>query len=201
MIRNSNILNWHISFIAIAMILNSCAINIELTSQRTALEKQMLGEYKDYPDELYMISTIRDLNDHDDLKEKEKKKFEKAKMNRIFNLDDLEELKKGQIIGERSDGKIAILPTNLGLVGKAPKEKLKLANLLVKEENLDRETIWAYTIENNPNLTEDNYDQLKKTYATQQKIQAKPGYWVQNDNGQWQQISVEKKQQEPSDAP
>ena len=168
--------------IFLSLSLSSCAINFELTSQRTALENQILGTYEEIDSELYMISSVRGIEDSSSSKNN-RVKF--SRQNQIFNRDDIDELKSDQILGETYEGTIMVLPSGKGLVSQATKKKLSLARILVKEENRDRTVIWKNTIEENQNLTMSDMGKVRETYALQIFEKAKAGHWFRRKAEGW----------------
>ena len=161
--------------------LASCSINFELTSQRTALENQMLGEHQELDDELYMISSVRGLEKES--QDPDRKNL--AQQNQLFNQDDLEELKEKQIIGEKQNGTISLVPKAVTSVSTSKKENI-LAKILIKEENHDRMVIWKSTIKIKPELTIQDLPKLRKNYNDQIYKSSKPGLWFEI-NGRWKQ--------------
>lgn len=167
--------------------LQGCAINFEITSQRTALENQMLGEYKDINSDLYLISSVRAMDQVAQNGPDVTKNAKQAQQNRIYNQDDIDELKNLQILGERADGMLTILPAGTGLVQKATSAQKELAKILVNEENHDRRVIWQFTISENANLKQSDLDKVKETFAKQVLAKAKEGHWFQSEAAGWYQ--------------
>ncbi len=180
-----------IYLLAVVLTNASCAINFEITSQRTALENQMLGTYQDTDRELYVISSVRSLDKQAQGEVSVADKAKLARQNQIFNQDDIDELKNLQIIGETDDGDLKLLPGNIGLAAKATADQNSLANLMVTEENHDREIIWQHTIASNENLKPTDLDKVRRTYAAQMLKNAKPGQWFFASGSGWYQKTGE----------
>ena len=85
-------------------LLCSCTFNVNLTSQRTALENQIIGSQKQLDHDLILISSVRALDEDGQVKENDfsvsHERALQAKQNRQFNQDDILELKSNEIIGE-----------------------------------------------------------------------------------------------------
>lgn len=175
-------------------LLTGCAINFELTSQRTALENQILGSYEELDDDLLLVSSVRALDESGKKKEITVSSLQvdalRARQNQQFNKDDLDEFKTKQMIGEVADGTLALLPAGRGLVAKAQKKELSLARLLVKEENHDRRIVWRRIIELNENLKASDMPKVRKTYADQIFKKAPAGHWFKRETGNWIQKSA-----------
>ena len=150
----------------------------------------MLGEYQELDNELYMISSVRSLDGNSSAKSIPPHIF--SQQNQQFNIDDIDELKKEQILGETSQGELRILPPGIGLVNQASIQKRQLASILVKEENHDRNILWKHTIATKDNLTNRDLKQLKESYA-KQIFQASPtGMWFLQSNNKWlQKVDIE----------
>lgn len=181
----------YLVFLLIFLFSQGCAINFELTSQRTALEKQILGSYEELDDDLLMISSVRALDEEGkkkgyDLSDLQMKAL-KAKQNQQFNRDDIDELKNDQILGENSRGYLSVLPKGVGLINTTTKKRLNLAKLLTKEENHDREIVWARIIQLNENLSKKDIPKIRETFAKQAYQDAPAGHWFQGKSGIWKQ--------------
>jgi len=179
-------------FTLIAIVVTGCSFKFELTSQRTALENQIMGTYKELDEDLVLVSTVKAKDQEeeaaeDNTKSLTKSKVDKAKQNQEFNQDDLNELKDEQILGEMLNGGITLLPSGIGLVAQATEVQVKLAKLLVFEENRDRKTVWRRIIQESQDLSEQNLKDIIQEYVRLQQRKAKQGHWFQDDNGQWQQ--------------
>lgn len=167
----------------VACCLCACSISIkgiEVPTAKTDLEKQVLGEYRSVDNELILMSTVRD----------RKSQFfanvdltELAKQNQKFNQDDLEELKNLQILGEGNDGKIKLVPTEVSKIAKPKAKIIRLARIILDEENADRMLLWQHTLtKSEASLT---LLQVQKTYRDVKRKQSTVGQWYQDDNGNW----------------
>ena len=157
----------------------------------------MLGEYQELNDELYMISSVRALENKQPAQDGQEAQAQRARQNQLYNLDDIDELKNLQILGETHEGKLTILPQSKGFVAKATPKQLNLARILVTEENYDREIIWKHTIATNENLSKKDLLKVKKTYAKQIYQKSKSGHWYKNDSGVWTQKSQTQQDSKP----
>lgn len=167
--------------------LGACAFNFEITSQRTALENQVLGTYADIEDQVPIKRKIAGPEETTDKpKAADLSPTEFAKLNQQFNKPDIDDLKNDQIIGESGIGDLAILPKGVGLAAKAEKQRLKLADLLVSEENRDRSVLFRARIEEN-DVERAQWENLKNEVIRQLREDLKTGQWYQDEKGRWQQ--------------
>jgi len=170
------------------VLLSGCSFNVEVTSQRTALENQVMGAYKELEDDLVLVSSVRqgDASAEAPAVAPGKKVALDARQNQEFNRDDVEELKEKEILGETAQGGLVVLPRGTGKSGAASPKELKLAETLIAEENRDRAEVWKRIIASNTNLSEKDLLDVRKTYAKMQREAAGPGTWYQSEAGNWQ---------------
>jgi uncharacterized protein YdbL (DUF1318 family) len=82
-------------------------------------------------------------------------------------------------VGETNNGLVAIRdPGALSL-----KEKADLSRL-VDQENADRQALYAEIIRAN-NLDGSKLGEVQKLFANSWRDKSSPGWWIQQDNGQW----------------
>lgn len=174
-----------------AMLLSGCSFNFEITSQRTALENQIIGSYQELNDDVVVTSSVRSLDAKGQKKEVSVSRLQeeaiKARQSQQFNLDDLDELKNLQILGEKNDGLVGVLPDNVGKVKEASSDNLKLAGVILKEENRDREVVWKRVIFSNESLSDKDLPAVKKAFVRLQRESARTGQWLQDEQEKWYQ--------------
>ncbi len=91
----------------------------------------------------------------------------------------LQPLYSKNAIGETNNGLVAVRDTGaLSL-----KEKADL-NRLVEQENADRQALYAEIIKAN-NLDMGRLGEVQKLFANSWRDKSSPGWWIQQDNGQW----------------
>ena len=185
---NRKTLGWMV----LALSLNACSFNFELTSQKTALENQVMGSYKELDDDVIMMASVRGVS-KDGKKTKtaapaseSAKTAVTAKQNQDFNRDDIDDLKQKQIVGEASSGELAMVPKDIGAGASADAPDLMLAQALIKEENHDRETVVERIVVSNENLSSKDLAVARKTYQKKVIEDSPVGTWFQDDSGKWQ---------------
>ena len=176
--------------ILFAKLTASCSFNFELTGQKTALENQVMGSYKELDDETVMLASVRGVDKNGKKKSPPpmsdpQKEAIAAKQDQDFNRDDIDDLKIKQIIGETMDGQISFLPKGIGMRDQIANSDEKLAKILIEEENRDREIVFKRLISANENLTSKDMDEVRRTYAKKQANEALPGHWLQNQDSTW----------------
>ena len=164
---------------------SACTFNFELTSQRTALENQVMGVYQELDDEVLLLSTVRAVRESASENQGAKATVIFHRRNQEFNRDDIEELKEKGLIGERWDGLLEQLGKNIA----RQKEHIDdpLSSLLIKEENSDRKIIWGYVLTKIPEGSAISLSQIGEAYGKAQWEKLGHGGWFKNQKGVWQQ--------------
>ena len=172
------------------LLLAGCAFNFEITSGRTALEKQIIGSYQEIDESYTLLASVRAVDESGKVK-KTKVSPERllavdAKQSQAFNHDDIEELKDQLVLGEGIDGLIKVVPAPQGRIDAVKPEVAALAKQLVAEENRDRAVIWIRVIEQSPELSEKNKQDVIKVFANTQREKEKLGRWIETSKGVWE---------------
>jgi uncharacterized protein YdbL (DUF1318 family) len=178
--------------VVLAHCLCACSFNFELTSQKTALENQVMGSYKELDDDVIMMASVRGVS-KDGKKTKtavpasdSAKRAIAAKQNQDFNRDDIDDLKQKQIVGESSAGELALVPKEITAGVSADAPDVRLAQALIKEENQDRVTVVERIVVSNENLSSKDLVAARKTYQKKVIEDSPVGTWIQDDSGKWQ---------------
>src|SRR5690606_33224273 len=96
-----------------------------------------------------------------------------------------------QVLGETWDGRLVVLPKGIGLVENASSAQLKLAEIVTYEENRDRQLIWRRTIEESDELSDDDFDEVRKIFVRKLQETSKPGHWFLGPDETWEQKRAE----------
>lgn len=162
------------------VLLSSCSFKFELTSQKTALENQIMGSYRELDDDLLVTNFERPAPETETKLQKGPSlstATQRAQKNREFNADDIKELKDNAIIGEMADGLLGILPKSLGGISDASPEQIKLAEALTDEENRDRSVIWKSSIADDSKAKEKEEAQIRINFARDIFEKSPAGHW------------------------
>ena len=159
-----------------------CTFNVAITSQKTALENQVMGTYHDIEKELFLNMLVRGKGD---FTVETRRDF--AIQNQAFNRDDLDELKSKAVIGESITGKLQLLGVGSGRAKNIDKKDLNLSKLLIAEENDDRHAIWLDIIRRNNSLSRKDMKSVQVTYAKLMNEKSKVGHWIEVEVGKWRQ--------------
>ena len=176
--------------LAFLSIFAGCTIQFDVTSQRTALENQILGTHKELDQDVVLISSVRAVDKDGSIKSNtfstSHEMAVKAKQNQAYNQDDIKEFKDKQYVGENNDGLLEILPPGTGLIESINRRDKKILKVIVAEENRDRGIIWNRIITMNPELGKEHYTTVVDTFKKQNYENGNSGYWYKR-NGKWTQ--------------
>jgi len=185
MVLNMGCRMFVISFLALVSACGGPLVGVNVVDERTALENQVLGTYKELNQEVMLVASVRYIDPKGKLKKvKEvppgKKKVARAIQRASFNKDDIDRLKKDSVLGENNKGGITLLAPD-----KVEAGRQAFVENLVKEENADRAVIMYRVIETNEKLTEKDLPRVRKMFASLNRDKARIGEMVQLENGQW----------------
>ena len=168
----------------------NCTINppkVEMTGEKTSLENQILGTYREIESDVWMIASVRStgaigLKPENRFISDEKRKVIEAIQNRRFNKDDIDEYKALGVIGENNRGYLTFLDnTDIKLT----EDYKKILYEIMNEENRDRKIIMERVISVDPKLSLEDMPEIEKVFANQNRQQAKKGEWIQLVDGKW----------------
>jgi len=185
MVLNMGCRMFAISFLALVSACGGPLVGVNVVDERTALENQVLGTYKELNQEVMLVASVRYIDPKGKLKKVAdvppgKKKVARAIQRASFNKDDIDRLKKDGLLGENNEGGITLLAPD-----KVDAGRQAFVENLVKEENTDRAIIVHRVIETNEKLMEKDLPRVRKMFASLNRDKAKVGEMVQLENGQW----------------
>jgi len=161
---------------------------VDVIDQKTALENQVLGSFDELSQDMLLVASVRggEEGEHkpapqfSDLRQQ----AVAALQNREFNRDDIDELKQQRLVGEGSDGLLALIGQSTP--GVDP-QRLALAERLIAEENRDREVLLQAVIARSESLTAADLPEVRKTFYKLNVENARQGDLVQAEDGTWQE--------------
>ncbi|MCB1045809.1 MAG: DUF1318 domain-containing protein [Calditrichaeota bacterium] len=166
---------------ALALLLSACSIHapeVRITGERSALEKQILGQYQALSQDLWAVGSTRQQADSTGVESTSQGVNEAIRVRRFYLDDRLRYLAEGRI-GEKLDGtleqrKDETLP---------PMTPLELGNFnnFWYPELAARATILDRLKRLNPGQE----DEVVRIFAGIQRDEAPPGAWVQSTGGRW----------------
>ncbi|HPP87217.1 MAG TPA: hypothetical protein PLM75_05085, partial [bacterium] len=127
---------------------------ITIVDDKSALEKQILGQFNEFNKEIYLLASVRAIDESGQLIKREplapdKRKVVSAMQRMAFNSDDIKNFKKSNVLAENNKGLIEIFQKNFEKLNDKDKQ---LVNRLVEQENEDRNILMRRILETNINL-------------------------------------------------
>ncbi|MDR3641580.1 MAG: DUF1318 domain-containing protein [Humidesulfovibrio sp.] len=183
---------------AVCLALSGCTlaqVKVNVASERTSLENQILGSYNSLSEETLLVASVRGVDPLGRIQTPAKKSAElqdavTAMQVLSFHADDVDAFKHLGWVGENNQGRL----TPLGMVrDKAPDDLKDFAahygqkefDSVVGEVNTAREIIMRRAIETNTSLTPADMPQVRAVFAKLATDTAKPGDKLQLADGSW----------------
>ncbi len=170
-------------------------VRIDVVSERTALENQVLGSYNALDKETMRLASVRGVSPLGEInvppeKSAVKEKALEAMRIQAFHEDDLQNFKKLHWVGENNQGLLTAfgmqtsrVPENLrAFAGDYSREQFAH---VVEEINAARTTIMHMVVMTNENFTEDDLPRIKQIFAGLRRQNSLPGGKIQNEQGEW----------------
>jgi len=170
-------------------------VNVEVVSERTALENQILGTYNALDNEMLMMASVRGVDDHGNIKKpprhsQEHKDAITALQVQAFHEDDITKFKQIKWVGENNKGLLTSfemdkqnIPENFKDFAKRFTQKE--FDAVISQINQAREVIMQRVVDMNENLSKDDLLEIQKTFGKLNIENALPGEKVQNEDGIW----------------
>lgn len=173
-------------------------VRVNVVSERTALENQVLGSYNSLDQELLLVASVRGVDplgrirtpprrsrDHRDALE--------GMQVMAFHADDVETFKRLGWVGENNEGLLTTFPMEKAsipddLKGFAAQYKEEEFRSVVKEVNAARERIMLRVVEINGNFTKEDLPSIRKVFGKLNMENALPGEKVQKEDGTWEVV-------------
>lgn len=161
---------------------------INLTGEKTAIERQIVGDYKELEKNSWIISSVKTtvqrsrgtgtISSGDIILIKALKVMD-------YHKDKIRNFKKSGALGERNNGFIKYMKISSIENNKNKKETLLK---IIQNENSARKIIFSRSVNNlkNRKPTEDEITQFGKIFADEQRALAQKNDWVQLANGRWE---------------
>ncbi len=164
---------------------------VHVTSDKTALEYQLFGQQgklSDDPATTASVWALYSMSDYesgqlDDLmsfhEEYYKRKIMLAQIRRKTTRENIDELKRYGLLGERSDGRIRAMSDTL-------KQADELSRIVTAENN-DREIIWEFYARTHGLNSDEELESLKTDFAGIMARLSPSGTWIEDKEGKWYQ--------------
>jgi uncharacterized protein YdbL (DUF1318 family) len=185
--------------IGLALYISGCTlakVDVNVVSERTSLENQVLGTYNSLSEDMLLVASVRGVSPTGNIDAPPRHTPEQVDATRAmetiaFHADDIETFKRFGWVGENQEG---LLTTFTRETPKVASEELKsfAANYseaefqqVVKEVNLSRETLMMRVVQTNENFTIKDLPAIRKVFARINRQNSAPGSKVQEADGRW----------------
>lgn len=160
--------------------------DINLTGERTVIERQVIGDYRELEKDAWIVSSAQTSVAHGRSQQMmvtgDEVLFRALKI-REFHREKIREYKNNEAVGEGEDGLLYYRQNSY--YEKNPERKKQL-QVLLDEENRARKTIFKRSVsavkeEGNSELVQE----FARRFAEEQRAMAQKGDWIQLENGRW----------------
>ncbi len=189
----------HIAVLAMIILASGCTlarVNVEMLSERTALENQVLGSYNSLDSQMLLTASVRGVDAEGQISAPPRQSREfadsiSAMQALDFHADDLEAFKRLGWAGENRQGLIE----PFGITKDAPPPELKdfaqrysakEFEFVVSRINAARKVLMQQVIYMNENLSESDLPEVGRIFAGMYAEKAAPGEKIQNTSGAWE---------------
>lgn len=170
-------------------------VDVEVLSERTALENQILGTYNSLDREMLLVASVRGVDSEGNMKKPPQKSREQqdaiAAIQLIdFHSDDLSNFKTLGWVGENNIGLLKKFKLDKE---KAPKDLKEFSDRFTHEElsaiidqvNQARGVIMQRVIDMNENLKDNDMPKIQQIFAKLNAENAGVGEKIQDELGEW----------------
>jgi hypothetical protein len=188
----------HYIFGLILLFFMSCTlaeVNVNVVSDRTSLENQVLGSYNSLDQDVLLVASVRGIDPLGRVQDpptssQEHKDAIEAMQLIAFHADDIESFKELGWVGENNEGLLTPFPMERENI---PDDLKSLAsqygeeefNAVVNEVNTAREKVMSRVVEINDNFTTDDLPQIRRVFGKINRENALKGERIQDEDGSW----------------
>ena len=170
-------------------------VDVNVVSQRTALENQVLGSYNALSDDVLLVASVRGVDPTGKIKRPPRKsrEYQNAVMaieTLTFHEDDVDAFKRLGWVGENNLGLLTTFPMNKenapddlqAFAARYPEDEFFS---VVKQVNRAREVVMMRVVETHADFTEKDLPRIKRVFAKLNREKALPGEKMQTEDGVW----------------
>jgi len=184
--------------LALAGLLAGCTlaeVKVNVASERTSLENQILGSYDSLSEETLLVASVRGVDPLGRIQTPLKRSGEQqdavtAMQVISFHADDVDAFKRLGWVGESNQGLLKALGMDRAKVPDdlkdfAARYGQKEFDAVVAEVNAAREVVMRRAVETNAALTPADMPKVRAVFAKLATDTARPGDRLQNPDGTW----------------
>ena len=171
-------------------------VKVEMLSERTALENQVLGAYNTLDSQMLLAASVRGVDSSGNISrppEQSREQEETIQAMQIidFHADDLDRFKRLGWVGENNQGLIEPFAMDRDAVPEDLKEfaqrySAEEFDYVIQKINESREKIMMRVIYMNEDLRESDLPEVRTIFAKINAEKARPGEKIQDRDGTWQ---------------
>jgi hypothetical protein len=163
------------------------APEVRLTGEKTLVENQIIGEYKELEPDAWAVSSVKTAAI------KNKTGMVQASDEQIFRALKIRELNEEAIRSYKNEGAIGESSNGYADYRSVPryesdKEIKKIITAVIDDENRARRTIFerSLVLSGKEKPTDADVAVLAKKFADEERSRANKNDWIQGNDGQWQ---------------
>ncbi|MBW2609119.1 MAG: DUF1318 domain-containing protein [Deltaproteobacteria bacterium] len=187
------------SFLGLAMLLcfgcTLAEVKVNVVSERTSLENQVLGSYNSLDQDLLLVASVRGVDPLGRIQKpprssREHKDAIEGMQVMAFHADDVDAFKRLGWVGENNEGLLTPFPMDKvnvpeDLKGFATRYKEDEFNSVLKEVNTARELIMRRVVEINEDFSKEDLPKIRRVFGKLNRENALPGEKIQNEDESW----------------
>ncbi|MDD2271380.1 MAG: DUF1318 domain-containing protein [Desulfuromonadaceae bacterium] len=195
---HTNILKFSLG-LSLVLLVSGCTLaklDVNVVSERTSLENQVLGTYNSLNEDMLLVASVRGVSPTGKIEAPPRHTPEQADATRAletiaFHADDVESFKRFGWVGENQEGLLTAFtretPKGASKELKAFADNYGEAEFqqVVKEVNSARETLMMRVVQTNENFTAKDLPAIRKVFAKINRQNSAPGSRVQEPDGRW----------------
>lgn len=194
MVRQRQIIVMGLLAMMALLVAVNCSVKapeVNITGEKTALENQVIGTYREIEQDAWTLASVRAANPgQQSTMSPEKKRVFEAVQGRKFNKDDIDEFKKAEIVGENNQGLLEIRDYKQ----LESDEDLKNRVLtIVETENNYRKIIMERVMMLNEQAAQAGTENVSRIFSKINQDNSAPGTWCQTADGKWLKKGAEAK--------
>lgn len=171
-------------------------VDVNVVSERTALENQVLGTYNALSEDVLLVASVRGVSPTGKVEtpkphSPEHREAARALETIAFHADDVDALKRLGWAGENLEGTLTSFPREVpeklpadlkGFAGRLGEGEFKQ---VLAEVNRSREILMLRVVQTNENFTVKDLPAVRRVFARINRQNSAPGTKVQEDDGRW----------------
>jgi uncharacterized protein YdbL (DUF1318 family) len=190
--------NAYVLILIIALMTTACTlaeVKVDVVSERTSLENQVLGTYNSLDREMLLVASVRGVDSSGEIQKPPRQSGDQkdavlAMQTLAFHDDDLQSFKRLGWVGENNEGLVTILGMKKdGVVvdlkefaGRFSEEEFRS---VIAEINSARKKIMKRVIAMNEDFTDADLPRIRRVFGRLNAENALPGEMIQVEDGTW----------------